>query len=330
MIKEVHINDYVTGMPQTQHFKTVNKVLPELKEGEILIKNNWMSVDPYMRGRMVNRKSYIPPFKLNEALEGSAVGTVQASKHKDFLPGDVVISMKGWREEFIAADRELVKLPNTSSPEHYLGLLGMPGLTAYSGLLKIGQPKQGETVFVSAASGAVGSLVCQIAKIKGCKVITSAGSDEKVRWLKEEINVDAAFNYKMYDDLNIALKEVAPHGIDIYFDNVGGDHLEAAINQMNIHGRIIVCGMISQYNLDKPAHGPANLIQIISKRLLVQGFIVSDYDKIKPEFYKDMQQWINSGDIKYKTHIYYGIENASKAFIDLFTGENIGKMLVKL
>ncbi|WP_119328462.1 NADP-dependent oxidoreductase [Cysteiniphilum halobium] len=330
MVKEIHITDYVTGMPKTESFKTVEITVPELKEGEVLVKNNWMSVDPYMRGRMINRKSYIPPFKLNEALEGSAVGTVQASKHKDFMPGDIVISMKGWREQFIAKDRELVKLPDTSSPEHYLGLLGMPGLTAYSGLLKIGQPKWGETVFVSAASGAVGSLVCQIAKIKGCKVIASAGSDEKVKWLKEEIKVDAAFNYKKYNDLNVALKEVTPNGIDIYFDNVGGDHLEAAINQMNTHGRIVVCGMISQYNLDKPVPGPDNLIQIISKRLLMQGFIVSDYDKVKPEFYKDMQQWINNGDIKYETHIYYGIENASKAFINLFRGENLGKMLVKL
>ncbi|MBK2124897.1 NADP-dependent oxidoreductase [Fangia hongkongensis] len=330
MTKEVTLKHYIQGEVKLSDFAIVDKTLSALQESEVLVKNNWMSVDPYMRGRMIDRKSYIPPFQLKQALEGSAVGIVQESKSQRYQKGDMVLSMKGWREAFIANERELIKLPARAHEEDYLGVMGMPGMTAYTGLLKIGKPKEGECVFVSAASGAVGSLVCQIAKLKGCKVIASVGSDEKVKWLKEVLGVDEAFNYKKHPDLNSILKKVAANGIDVYFENVGGKHLEAAINHMNAHGRIVVCGMISQYNLDHPEPGPTNLAQIIGKRLLLKGFIVSDYDDVKPEFYTQMDKWLETGKVHYKTHVYQGIDKAPEAFINLFKGENIGKMLVKL
>ena len=290
-----------------------------------------MTVDPYMRGRMVNRQSYIPPFELNAPLQGQAIGVVESSLHADYSPGDIVTSFNGWREYFVADANELEKIKtDTNNLQYYLGVLGMPGLTAYGGLLTIGKPRAGETVFVSAATGAVGSIVCQIAKLKGCKIIASAGSEEKIKWLQEDIGVDFSFNYKECGSINETLKNAAPNGIDIYFENVGGEHLQAAINNMNHHGRIVMCGMISQYNLEKPEPGPNNLMQIIGKRLIMQGFIVSDFESLKAEFYKDMTNWIQSGRIKIKESVQTGIEKAPQAFISLFSGGNFGKMLVKL
>jgi len=330
--KTIQLSHYLSdGMPQLSDFEQVVVDIPQPEEGQVLVKNLYLSVDPYMRGRMIDRKSYIPPFALNHPLEGGAVGVVEASGDARYTPGDMVSSFHGWREYFIASGDTLEKL-NTNQQDlpYYLGALGMPGMTAYAGLLSIGKPQAGETVFVSAATGAVGSIVCQIAKLKGCKVIASAGSLEKVQWLQQALQVDVAFNYKECTSISKRLQDSAPQGIDIYFDNVGGEHLQAAINSMNLHGRIVMCGMISEYNNAHPKAGPNNLMQIIGKRLMLQGFIVSDFIAQKPQFYQDMSHWIHSGDIKVKQSILDGIENIPQAFINLFTGENFGKMLIKL
>jgi NADPH-dependent curcumin reductase CurA len=239
--------------------------------------------------------------------------------------------MSGWREHFVSDGSGLFKIdPKVAPLQAYLGTVGMPGLTAYYGLLDVGQPKEGETVFVSAASGAVGSVVCQIAKLKGCYVAGSAGSDEKVSWLLEEAGIDAAFNYKSVDDVITEVGRQCPQGVDVYFENVGGVHLEAALEHMNKFGRIVMCGMISIYNAIDPVPGPANLFYIIGKQLTMKGFIVSDHFDILPQFFTDMGKWIGEGQIKWKETIVGGLENAPQAFIGLFKGENFGKMLVRI
>jgi NADPH-dependent curcumin reductase CurA len=239
--------------------------------------------------------------------------------------------MFGWREHFVSDGSGLFKIdPNVAPLQAYLGTLGMTGLTAYYGLIDIGQPKEGETVFVSAASGAVGSIVCQIAKLKGCYVVGSAGSDEKVSWLLEEAGIDTAFNYKSVDDVITEVGKQCPQGIDVYFENVGGVHLEAALEHMNKFGRIVMCGMISMYNATEPVTGPTNLAYIIGKQLTMKGFIVSSHFDKLAQFYADMGKWIGKGKIKWKETIVEGLENAPQAFIGLFKGENFGKMLVKV
>jgi hypothetical protein len=239
--------------------------------------------------------------------------------------------MQGWRDRYVASAESVTAVDLTIAPlQSFLGAVGMPGRTAYFGFLEIGQPKAGETVFVSAAAGAVGSIVCQIAKIKGCRVVASAGSDQKVAWLLETAGVDAAFNYKNVDDLEAELREHCPDGLDVYFENVGGKHLQAALAVMNMHGRIPLCGMISQYNDVEPTPGPTNLSSAIGKRIRLQGFIVTDFMERNPEFYRDMQQWISEGRIQWEETIIEGLENAPKAFIALFTGEKLGKIIVKV
>ena len=290
-----------------------------------------MSVDPYMRGRMFERKSYAPPFQLGEPLDGGCVGQVVQSESTEFRVGDYVLGMSGWREYFVSDGSGLTRIdPNLAPIQAYLGVVGMPGMTAYIGLLDFGQPQEGNTVFVSAASGAVGSIVCQIAKIKGCRVVGSAGSDEKVAWLLNEAGIDAAFNYKKLIDLQVALGRHCPSGIDVYFENVGGAHLEAALTHMNSFGRVVLCGMISQYNVTEPQPGPSNLVVAVSRRLTLKGFIVSDHFDRLPQFYADVGKWIAEGRITWKETIVDGIENAPNAFIGLFRGENFGKMLVKI
>jgi NADPH-dependent curcumin reductase CurA len=328
--REIRLKKRPIGLPGESDFELVEVTLPELEEGEVLVRNIYMSVDPYMRGRMDDRKSYTPPFELGRTLQGSCVGQVVQSKGK-LEVGEYVLSMRGWRECYISDGSRLTTVdPNVAPLQSFLGILGTTGLTAYVGLLDIGQPKEGETVFVSGAAGAVGSVVCQIAKIKGCRVVGSAGSDEKVAWLLDEAKVDAAFNYKRVDRLVKELAKHCPDGIDVYFDNVGGEHLEAAITHMNPFGRIVLCGMISQYNATESVPGPKNLASAIGKRLKLQGFIVSDHMDRLPQFYADMGKWIASGEIKRTETIVEGIENAPGAFIRLFTGEKSGKMLVKV
>jgi len=319
------------GIPSPEDFDVIEMPIPNPAPGEVLVKNLYMSVDPYMRGRMIDHKSYTPSFQIGEILTGSCVGEVVVSEREDLKVGDQVLGFKGWREYFLSDGEGLTKIDASIVPiQSYLGVMGMPGMTAYVGLLDIGEPKSGETVFVSAAAGAVGSIVCQIAKIKGCRVIGSTGSAAKLAWLIEEVGIDAAFNYKETPDISTALGHHSPDGIDIYFENVGGAHLEAALGNMNDFGRIPVCGMISQYNLGIGEPGPRNMTSIIGKRLKLQGFIVSDhYDRL-PQFTVDMTSWIETGKVKWKETVYEGLESAPEAFIGLFKGENFGKMLVKL
>lgn len=329
--REVRLKNRPVGLPGQSDFELVETNVAEIGEGEVLIRNIYMSVDPYMRGRMYDRKSYVPPFQLNQPLEGGCVGQVVASKNNKFTVGDCVMSMLGWREYAVSDGTGLTVVdPNLVPIQTYLGTAGMPGMTAYIGLLDIGKPKEGETVFVSAASGAVGSVVCQIARLKGCRVVGSAGSDEKVKWLTQEAGIDAAFNYKKVDDLIAEFRKHCPRGIDVYFENVGGAHLEAALENMNSYGRIVMCGMISVYNATEPVAGPANLGYTVSKKLTIQGFIVSDHMNKRPQFISEMAAWIGEGKIKWKETILEGIANAPGAFIGLFKGENFGKMLVRL
>ena len=330
---EICLTEYPDGMPTENNFKLVQVPIPEpTKEGEFLVRNIWMSVDPYMRGRMrEGDTSYIPPFKLGQPLEGACIGQIIASKNNQFAIGEYVLGMLGWREYWLSNGSDVIKINHNIAPiQSFLGTFGMTGLTAYVGLLKIGELKDADTVFVSAASGAVGSVVCQIAKIKDCQVIGSAGSEEKVKWLVDQAGIDYAFNYKQVNDISTELLKVCPDKIDVYFDNVGGKHLEAALDNMKTFGRIVFCGMISQYNLKSPLPGPSNLMLAITNRLKLQGFIVRDHYDMLNEFQSAMAKWVGEGKIKWKETVSEGIENAPKAFLGLFKGENFGKMLVKI
>ncbi|PSU34770.1 NADP-dependent oxidoreductase [Photobacterium lutimaris] len=328
--QQIHLASRPEGTPTTDNFELVTIPHQELKAGDVLVKNTWMSVDPYMRGRMIDRKSYVPPFQIGEALEGGAIGEVTESNNPDFPVGSKVSSMLGWRTHFISNGEGLTRLPETSLPDQsFLGIMGMPGMTAWTGLFRIAELKPTDTVFISAASGAVGSIACQIAKMHGCTVIGSVGSQEKADYLLS-LGVDAVINYKEATNLTQALAEAAPQGIDVYFENVGGEHLEAALNNMNDYGRIAVCGLISQYNATEPQPGPTNMSMLIIKKLTMQGFIVFDHWAHYGEFAKQMTQWITEGKIKWDETVFEGIAQAPNAFIGLFEGKNKGKMLVKL
>lgn len=328
--REIRLLSYPDGMPDESDFEIAEVTLSEPAEGEVLVQNLYMSVDPYMRLRMNLRMKRFSPFQINKTLDGACVGRVVKSNGGKFQEGDCVHGSLGWREFFLSDGSGLRKIdPQIAPIQAYLGVLGATGLTAYLGLLEIGQPEEGETVFVSAASGAVGSIVCQIAKIKGCRVVGSTGSDEKVAWLMEEAGVDAAFNYKKVDDLTAEFGRHCPDGIDVYFENVGGKHLEAALEHMNTFGRIALCGMISDYNATEPPSAPNNLVVSVAKRLTLRGFTPTDHKERYKQFYIDMGNWISEGKIVWKETIIDGIENAPKAFMGLFTGENLGKMLVK-
>ena len=328
--REVRLAARPVGFPKDSDFELAEVTLPDPGAGELLVRNLWMSVDPYMRGRMNDVKSYTPPFALGEAMQGGAIGVVVASTNPQFSVGDHVQHGLGWREYFVSNGQGLGKIDvSIASPEAYMSVLGGTGFTAYVGLLDLGEPKSGETVFVSAAAGAVGSIVGQIAKIKGCRVVGSAGSDEKVALLTGKLGFDSAFNYKT-SDLEEALTRTCPDGIDVYFENVGGDHLQAALNHMNPFGRISACGMISQYNNSEPMPGPNNLSKIVGQRLTIRGFILTDHAARRPAFLADMSQWLREGKVKSEETVVEGIENAASAFMGLLRGENTGKMLVKL
>jgi NADPH-dependent curcumin reductase CurA len=287
-------------------------------------------VDPYMRGRMNDVKSYVPPFQLDQPMDGAAVGIVLASEAEGFAPGDHVLHRLGWREVATLDGRHAVKISAELAPlSTYLGVLGTTGLTAYAGLLETASFKEGDAVFVSGAAGAVGSQVGQIARIKGAsRVIGSAGSDEKVRLLTEEYGFDAAFNYKN-GPVAEQLKAAAPDGIDVYFDNVGGDHLEAAISSLKVHGRATICGMIAQYNTEPPP-APRNLALVIGKRLRLQGMLVLDHAGLQDQFVQEVSGWLRSGELKYQETFVDGIENTLDAFLGVLKGENVGKMVVRL
>lgn len=320
------------GTPTHEHFAMVEVELPAPAAGQVLVKNHYMSVDPYMRGRMRAQGVYAEPYALNKAMWGGAVGEVVESKADGLAAGDIVLNGGAWQDKLVADASTMSKFTpfDKDRLSLYLGTLGMPGMTAYVGLFKFGEPKAGETVFVSAASGAVGANVCQIAKQLGCRVVGSVGSDAKAQWLLDECSVDAVINYKTCGDLTEALANAAPDGVDVYFENVGGDHLQAAINVMNPFGRIAACGMISSYNNAQPAPGPNNLMLIVGKKIRINGFIVFDHNDMRAQFLTDMEAWVSDGKIKTRETVVEGLDNAVDAFLALFTGDNFGKMIVKL
>ncbi len=329
--REFHLKSRPEGVPTEDNFELVETEMPQAGPGEFLVQNLWLSVDPYMRGRMSEGPSYVPPFEIGQPMEGGCVGKVIQSQHPDFKVGDAVLGNQGWRE-FWKSDGKGVEKIDTESRDlkNYLSVLGMTGMTAYVGLLRIGQLQKGETVFVSAASGAVGSIVCQIAKIKDCRVIASTGSQEKIDWLKDKARVDAAFNYHEVDHVGAELAKLCPQGIDVYFDNVGGDHLEGAIDNMNSHGRIACCGMISGYNDTQRKPGPSNLFKIIGKQLRMEGFLVRAHQDLQSEFHRDMSEWIKRDQIRWEESITDGLQNAPAAFIQLFSGDKMGKAIVRV
>lgn len=329
--REWHLVARPHGWPTVDDFALRETAVAAPAEGRLLVRNLHFSVDPYMRGRMNDVKSYTPPFRLDHPMEGGAVGEVIASSADGIAVGDHVLHGLGWREYADVAAAHVVPVdPDLAPLSTYLGVLGMTGLTAYAGLLEVASFKAGDAVFVSGAAGAVGSQVGQIAKLKGAsRVIGSAGSDEKVRLLVEEYGFDAAFNYK---DGPVAeqLRRAAPDGIDVYFDNVGGEHLEAAISSLKVHGRATICGMIAQYNATEPTPGPRNLALVIGKRLRLQGMLVGDHAALQPQFVEEVGGWLASGELKYAETTVEGIENGVDAFLGLLRGENTGKMIVSL
>ena len=328
--RQVVLQRRPVGLPKVEDFAVREADVPEPGRGEVLVGNVCMSVDPYMRGRMVDRKSYAAPFQMDEALTGGAIGKVLQSNDPDLPEGAYVDSHYGWREAFVAKGSRLRPLGELHAPASaYLGVLGMPGMTAYVGLLDVGSLQEGETVFVSGAAGAVGSAVGQIAKIKGCTAIGSAGSAEKVRHLTQDLGFDHAFDY--HDGhLERHIRAGAPDGVDVYFDNVGGDHLQAALNCMRPGGRLPLCGAIAQYNATAPVPGPNNLTIAIGMGLTLKGFIVSSFEHLRADFIRDMTAWVTSGRMQYRETVFDGLEKAPEAFIGLFTGANTGKMVVNL
>jgi NADPH-dependent curcumin reductase CurA len=327
--REIHLVSRPSGFPGEDLFEVAESPIPEPADGQVLIRNAYFSVDPYMRPRMNDVRSYVAPFTLGETMTGGAVGRVVASRHDSVGEGDWVVHGLGWREWALSAAASVRKVDPSLAPiSTALGVLGMPGFTAYHGLFEIGKPQSGETVFVSGAAGAVGSSVGQMAKIAGCRVIGSAGSSEKVAWV-EELGFDAAFDYREHS-VRQALAEAAPEGIDVYFDNVAGDHLEAAIGALHNYGRIVACGSISRYNDVEPGVGPRNIFMVVTKRLLMQGYIISDHYEDFPRFLAAATEWLRDGRLRYRETVIEGIENAPRAFLGLLRGENIGKMLVQV
>ena len=328
--REIRLHRRPVGMPQPEDFELATVEVPAPEDGQVQVQNLCMSVDPYMRGRMIDRKSYTPPFQVGEPLNGGAIGRVVASADPDHQVGEHVSHRYGWREAFTCPGKELQGLGELTAPASaYLGAIGMPGMTAYVGLLEVGALKDGETVFVSGAAGAVGSIVGQIAKLHDCRVLGSAGSAEKVSWLTDDLGFDYAFNYHDGSILD-HLREGAPDGIDVYFDNVGGEHLQSALTCMRPEGRIPLCGAISMYNATEPVPGPNNLTMAIGLSLTLRGFIVSNFSHLAQQFRQEMEEWVTNGTIKYRETIVEGIEKAPEAFIGLFTGANTGKMVVTL
>ncbi|WP_455359366.1 NADP-dependent oxidoreductase [Streptomyces sp. SYSU K21746] len=329
--REWHLVARPQGWPSPDDFALRETPVAEPAAGRILVRNLHMSVDPYMRGRMNDVKSYVPPFKLDRPMDGGAVGEVIASNADGFAVGDHVLHGLGWREYADMDAKYATSVDASLAPlSAYLGVLGMPGLTAYAGLFEVASFKEGDAVFVSGAAGAVGSQVGQMARLRGAsRVIGSAGSDEKVKLLIEEYGFDAAFNYKQ-GPVADQLREAAPDGIDVYFDNVGGDHLEAAIGSLNVHGRATLCGAIAQYNDTEPAPGPRNLALVIGKRLRLQGVLVGDHAALQPRFVQDVSGWLRSGELKHAETVVEGIENGVDAFLGMLRGENTGKMIVSL
>ncbi|MFL6077057.1 MAG: NADP-dependent oxidoreductase [Mycobacteriales bacterium] len=327
--REYHLASRPVGWPTEDDFELVTIELPEPGDGEVLVRNDHLSVDPYMRGRMNDVKSYVPPYQIGEPMEGGAVGVVVASRAPELAEGDHVVHQLGWREYAHGPAKRFLKIdPELAPPPAYLGVLGTTGLTAYAGLVDVARLREGDTVFVSGAAGAVGSVAGQIAKLRGAaRVVGSAGSPAKIEYLTGELGFDAAFNYKD-GDVAARLAEVAPDGIDVYFDNVGGEQLEAAIRSMRLNGRIAMCGAIDQYNATSPAPGPRNLALFIGKRLTLRGFLVLDFGHLRPQFLTEVGGWLREGKLRADETIVEGFENMPSAFLGMLRGDNTGKMLV--
>lgn len=319
------------GFPKESDFRLVESPIPTPGDGEFLARIIYVSVDPYMRGRMNDVKSYFPAFQIGGVIESGSVGQIIQSNHPKFQVGDYVEGFFGWQEYAVSDGKGVRKLdPNLAPISTALGVLGMPGMTAYFGLLDICDPKPGETVVVSGAAGAVGTLVGQIAKIKGCYVVGIAGTDDKVDYLVNELGFDAAYNYKTVTNHYAKLQELCPKGIDVYFDNVGGDITDAVFGLLNTGARVSVCGQISQYNLEKPEMGPRLLWVLIVKQAKAEGFLVTQFAARYPEGIAQMARWLKEGKIKYAEDIAEGIENTPRAFIGMLKGQNTGKQLVKV
>ena len=324
--REVHLIEYPSGIPEESHFAIKERDLPDIDEDQVLIQNEYMSVDPAMRPRLSNGQQ-----RINTAMTGGAIGSVAESRNSRFKEGDLVQHGSGWRDFHVSDGSDLQVLePGEFSPTLYMHVLGTTGFTAWGGMLITGALKDGENVFVSAAAGAVGSVAAQIAKIKNCYTIGSAGSDEKCNWLTETLGLDVAINYKE-GVLRKSLKAAATQGLDVYFDNVGGEHLDAAIPRMNVGGRIPICGMISSYNnFGALSTGVTTLSNMVYQRIRMEGFVVYDFEDRRQEFLDDMRNWVKSGQMKYQETIFDGLDSASQALIGLFTGANTGKALVRL
>ena len=328
MARAWHLMSRPQGLPTEENFALKEIELPPLSDGMVRVRNSWLSVDPYMRGRMNDVKSYVPPFQIDQPMEGGAIGEVVESKADGFAPGDHVLHMAGWRDEAVLDARTLNKLPNLGAkPQAFLGNLGVTGATAYFGLLDVASAKEGDVVFVSAAAGAVGSAVVQIAKARGMSVIGSAGGTEKCEFVSS-LGADHVIDYKAQPVLK-GLAAAAPEGIDVYFDNVGGDHLDAAFALARMRARFAICGMIEGYNKAEPANFRF-IMRVIAMRIRMQGFIVFDFQSRMDEFYREMGQLMASGQLKSKETVVDGLEKMPDAFRGLFRGDNVGKMLVRL
>jgi len=319
-----------TGLPVSDNFRMEQVEMPAIKAGEILLRGMYYSVDPYMRGRMNDAKSYAAPFEIDKPFNGSVIGKVAESKSDNYKPGDVVVGHFPWQKDFIATEKDLTKIDTELAPaSYYLSVLGMTGLTAYFGLMHIGKPKAGDTVVVSGAAGAVGIVVGQIAKIQGCHVVGIAGADEKTELLTTEFGFDEAINYKTTKDMNKAIAAACPKGVDVYFDNVGGEISDAVIKNINFHARIPLCGQISLYNSTEAPMGPRLQPMLLTRSVLMQGFIVSNFQAQFPEGIQMLGKWVKEGKLKFTETIEHGFENLPKALLGLFNGENTGKMVVE-
>ena len=318
-----------TGEPDRDCFELRKGPVPAPSDGELLVRVEYLSVDPYMRGRMRDSESYAEPWDVGDVLQGGIVGEVVESHSEQYDVGDFVTGNGSWAEySVLDADDVAPVDPETADLPAYLGVLGMPGRTAYFGLLEVGDPKPGDTVVVSGAAGAVGSVVGQIAKLNGCRVVGFAGADEKTRWLTDDLGFDAAINYKETDDYGAALDEAAPDGVDVYFDNVGGPITDAVFTKLNLDARVAVCGQIAHYNDEELPTGPRKLPQLIAPRAKVQGLLVADYATRFGEASEQLATWVASGQIQHRESVVEGLENAPDAFLGLFSGDNIGKQVV--
>ena len=328
--KQIVLASRPKGSPTLDNFRLETVDVAQIKDGEVLLEGIYYSVDPYMRGRMNDTKSYTPPFDIDQPIQGGVIAKVLESKSDKLKTGDIVLGMLPWKEKDTASEKNLKKIDTSIAPvSYYLGVLGMTGLTAYFGLMNICKPKSGETVVISGAAGAVGVVVGQIAKIQGCRVIGIAGSDEKTESLKTEFGFDETINYKTTKDMKQAIAALCPKGVDIYFDNVGGEISDAVIANINFNARIALCGQIALYNSTETPVGPRLQPMLLTRSVLMQGFIVSNFQNEFPEGFKHLAEWVKDGKIKFTETIENGFDQLPKALLGLFKGENRGKMIVK-